>query len=332
MNEALAVKDVDLNLLGVFDAIMTERSVTKAAERLAMTQPAVSNAVSRMRHAYGDPLFVKNGRGIQPTPKALTLWQQVREPLHHLRVAVDPPAFDPTRAVRRFRIAATDVFAQLTWLPLRQLIEREAPGIDVHAVPYNPHNGEKLLANAEVDLVIGVFGEVERDLRTSWLFDGHYICAMRKDHPLAAAPLTLERYIAAEHLVVSLSGEAQTDIDQQLAQLGLARRIAMTVNQFSLVAELLKGTDLICVVSRTVVTCSLFRGDLHLTQPPIDLPPKRISMAWHARHDRDPGHAWLRENLTAIAVSRWDEYGRCWEEGQRLAAQGGKGRGKSPAC
>ncbi|MBI2380523.1 MAG: LysR family transcriptional regulator [Gammaproteobacteria bacterium] len=326
------MKDVDLNLLGVFDAIMTERSVTKAAERLAMTQPAVSNAVSRMRHAYGDPLFVKNGRGIQPTPKAITLWQQIREPLHNLREAVDPPAFEPGRAARRFRIATTDVMTQLVWLPLRQLLEREAPGIDIHAVPYTTTNGEKLLADAEADMVIGMFNDPPRDLRTAWLFDSASICAMRRDHPLAKAPLTLDRYLAADHLVVSLSGEPTSPVDQQLAQMGYKRRIAMTVNQFASVPELLKGSDLICVAPRTVVTCSLFSGELHLVPPPFDIPNKGLSLAWHARHDRDPGHAWLRENLIAIAVQRWEEYGRCWQEGQKRHAQRSKAEvGKSPS-
>lgn len=310
------MKDVDLNLLGVFDAIMTERSITKAAERLAMTQPAVSNAVNRMRHTYGDPLFVKNGRGIQPTPKALMLWQQVREPLHHLREAVDPPEFDPARAIRRFRIATSDVMAQLIWLPLRQLIEREATGIDVHAVPYTIQGGPRQLMNAEVDLSIGLFGEDERDLRTSWLFDSHYLCAMRREHPLADGPMTLKKFVKADHLLVSLSGDASSEVDVVLSQLGLRRRVAMTVNQFSLVPELLRETNLVALVPRSTAGCSLFHSQLYVTEAPVELPQKRISMAWHARHDRDPGHAWLRQQVAAIAVQRWEESSRCWKHCQ----------------
>lgn len=320
------MKDVDLNLLGVFDAIMTERSVTKAAERLAMTQPAVSNAVNRIRHTYGDPLFVKNGRGIQPTPKAMLLWQQIREPLHNLREAVDPPEFDPARAVRRFRIAVSDVTAQLVWLPLRQLIEREAPGIDIHAVPYTIQGGPRQLMNAEVELSIGLFPEDERDLRTSWLFDSHYLCAMRRDHPLADGPMTLDKFVKADHLLVSLSGDPSSEIDLVLAQLGMRRRVAVTVNQFSLVPELLRGTDLIALVPRSVAGCSAFFSQLFVTTAPMELPTKRISMAWHARHDRDSGHAWLRQQVASIAVQRWEESSRCWKHCQEMLRQGVVGK------
>ena len=132
------MKTQELQLLYIFDAIMTERSVTRAADRLAMTQPAVSNAISRMRQIWNDPLFVRKGRNIEPTSYALSLWDQVGDPMFALTNAVSATQFDPASARRTFRIAVTDVIVEMIWRQLIDLLEREAPGVDVHAVPYTP--------------------------------------------------------------------------------------------------------------------------------------------------------------------------------------------------
>jgi DNA-binding transcriptional LysR family regulator len=293
----------ELNLLMVFDAIMTERSITRAAKRLSMTQPAVSNAVSRMRVAWKDELFVKDGRNIQPTLHAQNLWNQVRDPLISLTEAVDPKSFDPATAKRTFRVALNDIVVDMAWAELRSTFEKEAPGVNIHAVPYTIINTDQVLEDAEVDMVIGSTGVISSTFRAEYLFSPTYICIMNHDHPLAKADLSLEEFAAADHLLVSLSGDVTGYTDQVLLQHGLSRRVAVTVNHFSSVANLIKHSDLICVTPISAVAKEIIAGEISATKPPIELMPQQVSTIWHKRQDRDQGLIWLREHFKRI-ISR----------------------------
>lgn len=293
----------ELNLLMVFDAIMTERSITRAAKRLSMTQPAVSNAVSRMRVAWKDELFIKDGRNIQATLHAQNLWHQIREPLNSLTEAVDPKSFEPLTAKRTFRIAVTDIVVDMAWAELRYNIEKEAPGINIHAVPYTIVNSDQVLEDAEVDLVIGTTGVISNTFRAEYLFSPAYICIMNNAHPLAKAELSLQEFATADHLLVSLSGDTTGYTDQVLLQHGLTRRVAMTVNHFSSVANLIKRSDLICVIPISAVANEVIKGEIAATKLPIELMPQQVSAIWHKRQDRDQGLIWLREHFKRI-ISR----------------------------
>lgn len=293
----------ELNLLMVFDAIMTERSITRAANRLSMTQPAVSNAVSRMRVAWKDELFVKDGRNIQPTLHAQNLWNQVREPLSSLSEAVDPKSFDPATAKRTFRVAVNDIVVDMAWAELRCIFEKEAPGVNIHAVPYTIVNTEQVLEDAEVDMVIGGTGVISNTFRAEYLFSPIFVCIMNNDHPLAKADLSVEEFAAADHLLVSLSGDVTGYTDQVLLQHGLSRRVAVTVNHFSSVASLIKRSDLICVIPISAVAEEIIAGDIAATRPPIELMPQQVSAIWHKRQDSDQGLIWLRDHLKRI-ISR----------------------------
>ena len=297
----------ELNLLMVFDAIMTERSITRAAHRLSMTQPAVSNAVSRMRVAWKDELFVKDGRNIQPTLHAQNLWNKVREPLISLTEAVDAKSFNPATAKRTFRIAVPDLVVDMAWAELRCTIEHEAPGVNIHAVPYTIVNTNQVLEDAEVDMVIGNTGLISNTFRAEYLFSPTYICIMNHDHPLAKADLNLEEFAAADHLLVSLSGDITGYTDQVLMQHGLSRRVAVTVNHFSSAANLIKRSDLICVIPISAVAQEIIAGDIAATKPPLELMPQQVSTIWHKRQDRDQGLIWLRAHLKRI-ISRSEEF------------------------
>jgi DNA-binding transcriptional LysR family regulator len=299
LNEKV-MRPQELNLLMVFDAIMTERSITRAAQRLSMTQPAVSNAVSRMRVAWKDELFVKDGRNIQPTLHAQNLWNQVREPLISLTEAVDPKSFDPATAKRTFRIAVTDTVVDMAWAELRCAIEKEAPGVNIHAIPYTIVNSDQVLEDAEVDMVIGTTGVISNTFRAEYLFSPTYICIMNHDHALAKADLSLEEFAAADHLLVSLSGDITGYTDQVLMQHGLSRRVAVTVNHFSSVANLIKHSNLIFVIPISAVAKQIIDGDIAATKPPIELMPQQVSTIWHKRQDRDQGLIWLREHFKRI--------------------------------
>lgn len=293
---------VDLNLIVIFDTIMKEQSISHAAEQLAMTQPSVSNAVSRMRHHWQDPLFVKQGRGIRPTPYAQKLWHQINHPLSDIQQAISPVQFVPLYAKRQFRIALTDGMTGILWLPLRQFIEQHAPGIDIHAVPYKA-DGETLLLNADVDLVVDYYPGSNQLVHSQWLFDNQFACIMNPDHELAEQNLTLGRFVNSDHLFVSLSGDARGIVDKQLQKLDKSRRVAMTVNSFAGAIEILRGSNLISVLPYSVVAKAIERGDLIAKKVPLDIPPAPISIAWHTRDQRDLGLIWLRDVIKNIMLN-----------------------------
>lgn len=290
----------DLNLLMIFDAIMTEGAITRAADRLAMTQPAVSNALSRMRTAWNDELFVKDGRGIQPTAYARNLWSQIQGPMSALEDAVNPTHFDPATAKRTFRIAATDVLISMIWGPLRQLIEQEAPGINIYAMPNASQECEKILKDAEAELAFSKYFQPDAVIRSEHVIEPRYVVVMRPNHPLAKETLSLEDFVAADHLLVSITGEVTGPTDHALQNMGLSRRVAMSVNQFHNVPPLLKQSDLICVAPSLAIEQEVFRGELAVFESPVEIPSTPISLLWHKRQDHDQGLIWLRQHVLRL--------------------------------
>ena len=295
----------ELNLLVIFDVIMTEGSITRAAERLSMTQPSVSNAVARMRVLWKDDLFIKDGRSIKPTSFALSFWDKVKDPLYQLNKAIKPNPFDPKTAKRTFRIAASDITIDILWLELRQLFEEQAPGINLHAYPYIIEQTESVLNDAKVDLVLSITAPKVAGIRSCFLFDAPYVCAMRADHPLASSELTLQAFVEADHLFVSLSGDVSGITDQVLMQQGLKRRIAMTVNNFSSVPQLLMDSDLISVLPSGAIHKYVASGQLVAFVCPVDIPNTSLSMVWHKRQDQDVGLKWLRNHIEHTLVPNW---------------------------
>lgn len=293
----------DLNLVVIFDAIMKEKSITAAADNLAMTQPSVSNAVSRMRHAWGDPLFVKEGRGIRPTPYAMTLWQSVAEPLAQISNAVAPEHFDPQTSKASFRIGITDGSASIVWPELRHIIEQEAPNINIYAVPYKV-DGEVLLNNADVDLVFDYYDGSSDEITSKAMYENQFVTVMRADHELANEELTLESYLKSEHLLVSLSGDVCGIVDDKLAEIDTKRRTAMTVNSFASAINLIKQTRLIITMPYAVIAEHLADGDLVLKPVPLTLPGIKISLAWHSRNNHSQALKWLIDVLDRIIDSK----------------------------
>jgi len=294
----------ELKLLVIFDVIMTENSITRAAERLSMTQPAVSNALARMRILWKDELFVPDGRKVQPTTYAKNLWEKVRDSLHNINQAVEPKDFEARSAKRTFRVALPDIALNTLWLDMRKLFEKEAPGLNLHAVPYTIACTKPLLDDADVDLVIGQSNRSLESICSDHLFDTSYVCAMRKGHPLAKKFLTVEEFSLAEHLLVSLSGDIASPTDQALQQLGLTRRVAFTVNNFSSAVPIIKGSDLIAILPTDLLHHYLACGELALTHPPLDIPHTSISMLWHKRQSADKGLIWLRKHIKQIFIKR----------------------------
>jgi DNA-binding transcriptional LysR family regulator len=294
---------LDLNLLVIFDAIMKEQSISAAAQQLAMTQPSVSNAVARMRHSWKDPLFIKQGRGITPTPFALLLWQQVASPLENIRSAVSLAPFNAAQSEQTFRIAITDGTAGLLWPALRRHLEQYAPKINLHAVPYKL-DGQALLVNAEVDLVLDYYENLHPQIHNQHLFDNDFVCVMAKAHPLSEKVLVLDDFVAAEHLLVSLSGDASGSVDKKLTQLGLTRRIAMTVNSFASAKTLIEESCLITTLPYSVIASWQSLDKLTVKTLPFTLPKVPISMAWHSRNEGSASLRWLREAIIDIVKTQ----------------------------
>ncbi len=306
---------LDLNLLRVFDAVMTEQNLTRAANRLAMTQPAVSNAVKRLRDALGDELLIRTAHGVKPTARAESLWPAVRRALADLEEAVAPRTFELAKANATFRMAMADATAGLLLPPLVRLIENEAPGIDIRMVPLTTREPRPLLLRGDIDLAIGFFpgvvaqlqGSTETPVRHERLYAGEYVCVMRKEHPLADKELTLDLYCDANHLLVSFSGRARGLVDDALVSLNRERRILLTVNQFFTAGKVVAASDLVMVIPRHLIDATGMSNQLIQKDLPFKLPDVHIDMLWHERDARSPGHRWLREQLrNSGALARTD--------------------------
>lgn len=291
---------LDLNLLYVFNAVMTELHVTRAAQRLHMTQPAVSNALNRLRRALDDELFVKVPTGVRPTPKAMELWQPIRDALTQIRQALEAAEFDPAIASATFRIAMNDFAAHLLLPKLATVVEALAPNVSVRTLPVASIDAETLLEQADIDLAIGVFTSSNARLRSRSLLTSPFTCVMRRGHPLASQTLTLNRYIQAKHLLVTLTGEATGFIDVILQERQLERRVVFTVNQFTVVPQIIASSDLIAVLPARTIGMSAFSEQLHSAPLPLEISPSIIKMMWHERNQLDSAQVWLRAQLIAL--------------------------------
>lgn len=303
-------RTLDLNLLRVFDAVMTEGSVTRAAEVLALTQPAASHALKRLNAWLGEPLFQRSAAGMTPGARAVALWPQVRAALQDLERVLAPGAFDPQRDAAEFRLAMSDASAGALVPALVAAVAREAARADLRVAPLTTRDPRPLLHAEEADLAIGYFpalfsamlAEGERSLlRHVRLHQTPYVCVMRPQHPLAAQELTLERYVQAQHVLVSVSGRAYAEVDEALARLGRRRRVVLTVNQYHLAGRVVAQSDLLTVLPQSFVTGSA-PGPVVVRPLPVDIGPLTVDMVWLARRDSDPAHRWLREHVLGAGV------------------------------
>ncbi len=304
----------DLNLLRVFDEVMAERNLTRAADNLAMTQPSVSNALRRMREALGDDLVVRSGYGVEPTPKAIEIWPAVREALSHLKQVLAPTSFDPSNAEASYVLAMADATAALLIPPLVGTIEARAPGISLRILPLTTRDPRGLLESSELDAAVGYFpvamAEITQRMMEQGgapsvgyerLYDGRYVCVMRRDHPLARGTLTLDAYCAAHHLLVSFSGRPFGFVDQALAAIKRKRRVVITVNQFFTAGQVVANSDLLTVLPEHFVASTGMAHELAIRPLPYEVPPVHVDMLWHRRHADCSAHAWLRDQIVAAA-------------------------------
>lgn len=309
---------IDLNLLVAFDALARERHVTRAAERLHVTQSAMSHALGRLRELLGDQLLVRGRGGMVLTPRAEELRVPVRSGLTTLgRALAQPRGFDAATARRAFRLASPDLFDVLVVPPLLERVRREAPGVDVAVTPVDERAlGERLEAG-EVDA--GVVPQLEgvklelpqaptQGLLRSRLFRDRFVCLLRADHPClasargrrAAPRLSLETFAALSHALVSPTGEGRGFVDQLLEARGLTRRVALRVPHFYSALAIVEKSDLV-VTAPSALSLLIAPGQRVVAlRVPLPVPEHSVNLVWHERFSKDPGHAWLRGVVAGV--------------------------------
>ncbi|MBN9428348.1 MAG: LysR family transcriptional regulator [Burkholderiales bacterium] len=294
------IAGMDLNLLRIFDAIMAERNVTRAANSLHMTQPAVSNALNRLRYELDDPLFIKTHNGVSPTQKSQLIWPVIRDALARINGVLRKNEFDPSTSQAEFRVAMSEY---LTGQSLRSLLLAQtniAPGVRIHLRPYTSDTATQQLERGEIDLAAGVYTGLIPSLRATPIDTLRFVLVMKRGHPLLQKPtLSMDDFLGAKHLSVNIFGtsEAPPIVDKELAAAGLRRNTFLTINHFVLVPEILAESDLVSVLPLGVARNSAYNDFLEIVEPPFKFQERVLSLIWHERTDSMHSHEWLRNEV-----------------------------------
>ncbi|GAB3129364.1 LysR family transcriptional regulator [Novispirillum itersonii] len=289
------IKSLDLNLLKALDALLETRSVTRAAERLGLTQPAVSGLLVRLRDVFGDPLFIRSQRGVVPTPRAEALGVPLRQALRDIQSLLTPEAFVPAQAAMTVTVAATDYAQTAVLLPLMLLLRQEAPGIRIAVRPVDPSGLGSQMECGHLDMALITPDLAAETMRQRVLFHEHYVCLMRKGHPVADTPLTVERFCALDHALMSHDGSKFRGVtDVALEGLGLSRRVVAVVPSFLVLIDLVRRSDLVAMVPGRLATGV---KDCVMVPPPVPVPGFTKVLTWHERLQADPAQQWLRDKL-----------------------------------
>jgi DNA-binding transcriptional LysR family regulator len=290
---SMNVQDVDLNLLRVFDAVLHESGVTPAAARLGLTQPAVSNALARLRKLFGDPLFVRTPTGMDATPFARELAAPVRQALALLESALaHGPGFDPATTTRAFRFYMSDL-GQIEFLPpLIERVEQRAPGVRLEAVALDVEGIGAALASGTLDLAVGFLPALGPPIERRALFRDPYVCLMRAGHEIKS--LTRKRFLEAAHILVCYRGGHRV-IEEAFERAGI--RVALRVPHFTVAPMVLERTDLVLTLPARVARVFERGGKLKSLPVPLQIPVADVGVHWHERFEADPGNRWLREQV-----------------------------------
>ena len=290
------LREMDLNLLVVFNQLLLDRSVSAAAEKLGMTQPAVSNALKRLRVVLKDELFLRTSRGMEPTPYALHLAEPVIYALNALQTALTTrDSFDPATSTRNFQLAMTDIGEMYFMPPLMGALARAAPHVRVSTVRPNTGNLKEEMESGTVDLALGLLPNLQTGFFQRRLFRHKYVCVFRKGHPLAKVPMTLKQFTELDHVGVVAANTGHGEVDGLLERAGIQRRMRLVVPHFIAVGHILQSTDLIATLpERFAQRCETPFG-LVTSPHPASLPDIAINLFWHAKFNRDPANLWMRQ-------------------------------------
>jgi DNA-binding transcriptional LysR family regulator len=298
---AVNINDVDLNLLRAFDAVLRDRSVTVAAARVGLTQPALSNALARLRTLFGDALFVRTPRGMHPTPYAQSIADPVRRALGLIEATLTQARdFDPALSDRAFRMHMSDIGEMVFLPPLLERLRRAAPNVKVETRTVPESELPEALAAGEIDVAIGFLPGLRAPVRSEPIFIDPYVCLMRADHPAAGARLSRRQFLEASHALVSSAGSGHRVIEEAMLAAGMHRKIALRVPHFTVVPMILERTDLIVTVPRRVARIFEGAGRFRSLPAPVAIPRAVVRVHWHDRFGGDPGNRWLRDLMVEL--------------------------------
>jgi DNA-binding transcriptional LysR family regulator len=289
------LQDIDLNLLVLFNQLLVERRVSKVADNLGLTQPAVSNSLARLRKLLGDDLFLRTPTGMQPTPFAEQLAEPVAYALGMIHGALNQRStFDPKRSTRSFTIGMTDI-GEIYFLPtLMDELGRQAPGVSLSTVRNTAVNLKDEMEAGKVDLAIGLLPQLKAGFFQRRLFHQRYVCLFRQGHKLDKKKISMTEFSAAEHLVVVSPGTGHGKVDELLERSGIERRVRLTVPHYVAIGNILQATDLVATVPERLAQRMTGPFGLTYVAHPAKLPDMAINVFWHAKFHRTPDNQWLR--------------------------------------
>lgn len=299
-----SITSLDLNLLVVFDAILKERNITLAAQRVGLSQPAMSSALGRLRRIFNDPLFVRTGRGMQPTPYA----QLLASPIHHacelisaaLQIGGD---FDPATSTRSFAFYMTDI-GEAVFLPkLLLALNRSAPKVRVKVVRMPERGVREAMAEGEVDFAIGLFPALKAGFFQQRLYRDEFVCVLRADHPDARAALDLKRFAAMRHAVVTTASTGhEAAVERAFVKAKLRRRVDLVIPHFMALPMIVAQTDLIAIIPRRLAQTFVAYPNIRLIEPPLRIPSIDIKQHWHERYHHATSNKWMRRLLARVLL------------------------------
>jgi len=327
------LRSIDLNLLVVLATLLEERSTTRAAQRLGLTQSATSRALGRLRDLFGDPLFVRGPRGLVATVRAETLAPRVRLALDSASDVLEPLTFNPATARRQFVLGMADLAE--AWLMPRLIaaVQVVAPAVDLISFG-DARPLEEGLNSGRYDLVVIPNVGESASMRRQALLLEDFVCLLRAEHPALSLPWTLKRFAALGHVLVAPRGTAGGIIDKVLADSGTSRRVVARVGTFGAAPEVVAATDLVTTLPRSLAVAAAARLGLVMREPPLPVPGFTLFQCWLERVHGDPGHGWLRELVHRIAndeASRREASGRMAKPGLKAPARMAKPGLKTPA-
>jgi DNA-binding transcriptional LysR family regulator len=292
--------NIDLKLLKVFDAVHRCGSLSKAADRLGLSQPAVSQALARLRERFDDPLFVRTPQGMEPTPHAIELLRLVVRAIAAIEDTMAcHPVFDAARSRRLFRVGLTDI-GQIVLLPqLLPHLRELAPQVQVEAFNISDQT-PSMLETGGIDLAIGFIAEFDARFYQQALFDERFVCLSRAGHPRIRDTMSLQAYVAEEHVVVTTSGTGHLVVDRTVERLKIERKVALRIPSFLALSTIVGSTDLLCTVPRRAGLIMARHGEVSVFDPPFELPAYTVRQHWHERQQFDPGCQWLRRTVAAL--------------------------------
>lgn len=301
------IRNFDINLLVAFKALMRERSVSRAAEIMFISQSAMSHVLHRLRQQLDDPVLVKTSQGMQPTERALSLIKPVEKVLQEVeQIIQQPSSFDPASSMRRFVLGATDYLEFLLLPPLINQIIPTAPAVDIHVQRTASEFPSESLENNTLDMILGfeVMLSPPAQFHRLTLFNDRMACVVRKDHPLASeGELSMEQYLAANHMLISRTGSNIGVIDDWLAKRKFERRIGLIVPHFLSAPLIVAQTDYVLSLPLRIGQQFASFAPLKVLSLPFELPVFDLVMIWHPLRDKEPGHLWLRQQIIDVCHS-----------------------------